>query len=165
MRQNKKAFTLVEIVISLFILSMMALALGAATIQARKLSEAAVYHATALSAAQGYMEQIQSMEYQNLLDAFYAPTAAPLPTKLDQGTPDPLYINVENEKNVVVDVDASGNPSKSIKMKITPSLSNLEGTLGYKAMEITLLYEWRSAESATAHKRALRLVRSYVPTF
>lgn len=161
----RHGFTLTEIIISLFILTMMGLSFVATAIQARKLSEAAVYHATALSAAQGYMEQIMSMEYQYLLNAYYAPGAAPLPTQLDQGTDDDLYLNVVNTKEVVVDVDANGNTSKTLEIKFTPRLNNLSGSLSYDAMEITLEYEWMAPGTNTPHKRALRSARSYVPTF
>jgi len=167
MMRNKKiaGFTLVEIMISLFVLTMMALSFVATAIQARKMSEAAVYHATALSAAQGYIEQIMSMEYQYLINAYYAPGSAPLPTKSDENTDDPLYLNVPNTKQITVDVDKDGNTSKTLEIIVTPKLTNLSDSLNYNAMEITLEYEWEAPGTSTPHKRALRIARSYVPTF
>jgi prepilin-type N-terminal cleavage/methylation domain-containing protein len=163
-RMRRHGFTMVEMVISLFVLAMMALALGSATIQARKMSEAAVYKGTAMAAASGYMEQLKSMEYQQLINSI-TDKSIPLPTKLDQGTSDPLIVGVENSKKITIDVNSSGEATKTMDFIITPELTNLEPTLGLRAIEIKLRYKWKAPGSNSYLERGIRSVRSYVPTF
>lgn len=163
---NKRGFTMVEMMISLTILAMLALSLGVAIIMARKLSEASIYQGTALTAALGYMEQIKSMEYFYLQDAYTSPATKYLPTRLDDATPDYLYCGQTNEKELVIDIDKDGNVIKRMKLTITPTITDLSknGT-GLMAMEIILVYSWTAPDSKLPHTRALRTVRSYVPTY
>lgn len=162
---RNKGFTLLEMVISLFILAMISLSLGSATIQTRKSSEAAVYQATALAMATSYLEQIKSMDYPNLVNAMASPSTKPLPTQIDDNTNDYLYINQANTKNVAVDVTGSGQTLKTMELTITPTLTDMTPILNITATEIILTYSWKTTNSKSTQTRALRTIRSFTPSF
>ena len=162
---KNKGFTLLEMMGSLFVLAMISFSLGLATIQARKSSEAAVLQATATTAVTSYLEQIKSMDYPNLINAIMSPATKPLPTQSDDVTNDYLYVGQANVKNVPVDVKSDGTVIKNIKLTITPTLTDLSATAGVTAVEILMTYTWSSPSSKVAQSRALRAVRSYVPSY
>ena len=64
------------------------------TVQSRRMAESAIRENTAATVAQGYLEQIKSVEYSALEDAIADPTTIAIPTKTDQDTNDPILLNV-----------------------------------------------------------------------
>lgn len=162
---TKKGFSLIEVVLSLFILAMISLSLGVATISTRKSSEAAVYQATAMSTVSSYLEQIKSMDYPNILAAVASPSTKPLPTQIDDNTNDPLYLNQGNQKVVPVDVGNTGATAKTMTITITPTVTDLSPTLNMTAVEIILTYTWKADNAKSLQSRAVRAVRSFTPSF
>ena len=55
------------------ILSIFSITILSAVLLGRRLSEANIYENTALTVAQGYMEQIKSMEYDVVLECLASP--------------------------------------------------------------------------------------------
>jgi prepilin-type N-terminal cleavage/methylation domain-containing protein len=160
-----KGFTLIEMTISLFILAMISLSLGLSSIAARKYSEAAVMQSIAMSMAVSYMEQIKSMDYSKLVNACASPATVPLPTMIDDITSDPLYLNIDNTKTFAIDINNSGAITKKMTMTVKPTLTDLSGSLNLTAVEVILNYSWTAADSKVPHNRAMRSVRSYIPSY
>lgn len=71
------AFTLIESVVSLGVFSMLCVGVLGAVLQQRRIAETNVYESTALVMAQGYVEQIRSLPYNEVSVASTSP-AAPL---------------------------------------------------------------------------------------
>jgi hypothetical protein len=119
------------------------------------------------------MEQIKSMEYSFLVAAAANPDAAhQLPTKLDDTTPDPLTNGQSNQKTITIDVDSTGHVIKTMKLTVTPTITDisklntsLTNNTTMTAMEILITYQWTAPESKVPYTRAIRAVRSYIPTY
>lgn len=156
---------MVEMMMSLTILGMISLALGASTLQTRKSSESAVFSATAAAAVSSYLEQIKSMDYPNLVNAVMSPATNPLPTQIDDATNDFLYVGQANIKSIPVDTGSNGVNVSYVRLTITPTLTDLTATTGLTAIEILLTYTWIGPDSKTPRSRAMRTVRSFVPSF
>ena len=77
----KAGFSLVEIMISIGLLGFSGFGLLAGLLQSRQMTEAAIRQSTALTIAQGYVEQIKNMEFDSLDEAT-------LPTLFHEGAAD-----------------------------------------------------------------------------
>ncbi len=72
-KKRMQGMTLVELMIAMAILSIFSITILSAVLLGRRLSEANIYENTALTVAQGYMEQIKSMEYDVVLECLASP--------------------------------------------------------------------------------------------
>ena len=171
-----RALTLIEVMLALGVLTMVSLTILSSVLLSRRLAESNVYENTALTVTQGYMEQIKSMEYSVLTDCLI--TGDPLPCKsvsiLQTGPnieeDDPLVIAAENLKTIAIDLrdDGTGNLYEVVmQYKITPTVTDLQPTLGIQALEISLDYEFLSPETGVPTWRSdeVKFVKSWVPTF
>ena len=178
-KKRMQGMTLVEVMIAMAILSIFSITILSAVLLGRRLSEANIYENTALTVAQGYMEQIKSMEYDVVLNCLASPLTVPLPTKsisaLAVGTvieiDDVLFLDQQNSKEIMIDLrDADTANPKPVTMgyKVKPTINNLDtGGTPLKALEVELAYEFQSPETGTLRwrKGAVRFVKSYAPTF
>jgi prepilin-type N-terminal cleavage/methylation domain-containing protein len=177
----RQAFSLVEVIIALSIFSLMMLGFLSGTVLTRRIAESNIYTNTAMTVAQGYMEQIKSIEYHRVLNALNDPENVPIPTKGISALggsfsefDDPLYFDEVNEKDIVVDIipdeDGSlidGEPL-TMDMRITLTGNNLNtGSNPVRAIEIVLEYEYLTPETIEPSWRSgsIRFVKSFVPTF
>lgn len=74
-KKSNTGYSLIEVMVSMSILAILALGMSSAIITARFMAESNVYQNTSFTVAQGYIEQIKSMEYgilTNALDAYLA---------------------------------------------------------------------------------------------
>ncbi|NJM55225.1 MAG: prepilin-type N-terminal cleavage/methylation domain-containing protein [Verrucomicrobiae bacterium] len=62
---------------------------------------------------------------------------------IDDGVLDPLYQGTYNEKRVLIDTDADGNPRKFMDMWIKPDLRFLGPSSNVDAIEIALEFRWQ----------------------
>ncbi len=77
--QSKAAFTLVELMVALSILTILAFGVLSGLLQARKMTEGTIYEATAINVANAYMEQIKTISSEQLLSGI-----AETSTKIDE---------------------------------------------------------------------------------
>lgn len=163
--QSRDGLTLVEVMLAIALLGILSAGITSAIVQSRRLAETNIYESTAVTIAVGYLEQMRAMDYDSLITSINDPSI-PLPTKIDQGTNDPLFLNQRNEKEVTINVDEHGNPDVTMTLAVYPELQNLEPTTGLKAIQIKLSYEWVQPGSSTLiSRRTVRTVRSWVETF
>lgn len=73
-------FSLVEVMLSLFILGLTATAVLATVLTSRRLSETAIYENMAFTVGQSFLEQIKSMEFEDVQQAVADPTNRRLDT-------------------------------------------------------------------------------------
>lgn len=152
---NAEGLTLIEVMMTMGIFAIIASAMIATTLQTRKQAEFLVYQNAANTAAQGYLEQLKTMEYMNL-EASYANNSVALPTKAlsyagtaDEGDleiDDPIYIGSETEKTVLIDIDVSDsdNPREiTMPFFVTVTANDLSGS-SLEAMEISIDYRYTS---------------------
>lgn len=205
-RHRRAGMSLLEVVISVAILTTVCLSVLAVFLQGRRVAEGNVFENTALTVAQGFIEQIKSMDYLVLLEVWGDPEANPIPTKgvAEDGlggmdvVDEPLYLNQRNpigkfeggeHLGVLIDLVRTesggticpdtgmkledGDPKvgytpRYMQMWVTPTINNLEPTQAWRALEVTLHFEWEARDrpgTAGPHSASVRFVKSIVPSF
>lgn len=159
---------MVEMVVAMGILAMVSVGLISVTYQVRSTAEQAVYQNTALTLAQGYMEQLRSLDYTSLNTA--AVSSQPLPLINASGTGvldesgNPLNSGDWARETVYLDVNAAGQPTQPLRFRFRTVLTRLTGNA--IGVEITVFYEASHLAGITrSYTGSLRSVRSSVPTY
>jgi type II secretory pathway pseudopilin PulG len=151
--------TLSEVVVGLALFAMVATGLGASLLQARRLAENNIYRISALVAAQGFLEQLKSMAYEDL-------ALNPIPTQINQGQLDPIIPGEWNLK--LIDIhETPNNPQDDMRFWVRPTINELTSVNGYRAYEIILDYRWEFLEAGGRRnfESSIRVIRSLVPNF
>lgn len=149
-------FSLVEVMVGTAILGLASIGLIGGILQARRMAENNVWFITAVTVAQGYVEQIKSMEYAEVGEN-------PIPTRLDQEHSNPL---VPDEWNFKL-VDLFDTPEKEgddLRMWVHPVVTEI--TDAARRYEITLCFRWQAPASGggfRTYERRIDFIRSYVP--
>ncbi|MFP4166380.1 MAG: prepilin-type N-terminal cleavage/methylation domain-containing protein [Opitutales bacterium] len=155
-RRSNGGFTLVEVMIAATLFALLAGGISAGILQARRLAEQNVYRVSALTIAQGYLEQMKGMVYDQLSTD---PDTA-IPTELNYGDPDPLYPETWNEKQIDIH-DTPGNPDDDMRMWVRPTITQ---TAYRKMIQIDLRWETpRGAGESRIFEGTFRSIRSTVP--
>lgn len=143
---NKAGFTLVEVVIATALFTFMALGVSRMTMASLRMSHVNVYKTTAMSVAQGYIEQIKSLDNETLIRLSTIQAVPPLteedvndvlPTRsvsllsagatlnqiddwLVANTANPATLSdsfdVINHKEIIIDVDHNTGEMKTMDM-------------------------------------------------
>lgn len=164
--RSRRGMTLVETVVAMTVFSLIAAGVIGLTVQSRRMAESAIRENTAATVAQGYLEQIKSVEYSALVDAIADPTNIAVPTKTDQDTNDPILLNVQNQKTLVIHTTDAGTPSRFMRFWITVRGTDLAAA-GRQALEFTVQFQWEGNDRRIGEVKGstIRFVRSYVPTY
>jgi type II secretory pathway pseudopilin PulG len=167
--------TLVEVIISLGLFAMLSISVMSVTFQIRSMAEQTVYQNTALTLAQGYMEQIRHLDYTTLKSVAQDTTSSvTLPLDNTTGTQvqpvtGTFFGNgVWAQETVYLDQNAVGAPIQPMTFKFRPVITSLEtATTGVASgAEITIFYQTTYNFGVTRTMNgALRSVRSSVPTY
>jgi len=159
LRSKNKAsgFTLVEVVVATVLFTIMALSVSRLTMASMRISHLNVYKTTAMSVAQGYMEQIKSLDNETLIRLATHEATLPLtvnqvlPTRsvsllsagasLDQiddwlvaNTLNPVSLSdtleVINHKEIIIDVDQTTGQVKTMDMWIDVEIHRMPTVSG-----------------------------------
>ncbi|WOO39940.1 prepilin-type N-terminal cleavage/methylation domain-containing protein [Rubellicoccus peritrichatus] len=173
----KSGFSLVEIMIAMSLLGIVALGLGKAMIQSRKMAESSIYATTAHGVAYGYAEQIMALDYVDF-ESSVKDNAVPVTLKAISPSStsgsveidDPLYIGVWTDKDIVIDVKGEGTEERSIVMPMKFSLSATSLNSGVNprdAYEIKLAYQFKSPSRRDDSwlSDTINFVKSSVPIY
>lgn len=160
---STEGFTLLEVVMASLIFTMVALGISGNLMLNRRIAETTIRESTAYTAASGYIEQVKSIAYEQILMSVRNP-AIPLPTVLSKGHPDPLEIGKWVEKQVVIDIDSATSVEKTMPLWVRLDIEDLESPENGTILGLTLQFSWEDPRSGKRHSRALRTMRSYVMT-
>lgn len=157
------------------ILTLVALSTLAVTKQVRSGAEQSVYQNTTLTMAQGYLEQLRSLDYTTLSAAAQDSASAvtiPLINAAGTAVQSEAGGNLTNgayaREIVYLDETASHTPIQPLTFRFRAVLTSLESTTGGTAsgVEVTVYYETTYNFGTTrTFSGALRTVRSGVPTY
>ena len=174
-KKSCRGVTLVELCISLGLLAMLSLSVMGVTFQVRSMAEQAVYQNTALTLAQGYMEQIRHLDYTTLKAvAQDASNSVTLPLDKTTGTAvtpasGSFFGNgIWASEVIYLDQNAAGLPVQPLTFRFRPVLTSLETATSGAAsgVEVVIYYQisYNFGVKRTING-ALRSVRSSVPTY
>lgn len=160
--------------VSLVILALVATSIVAVTFRIRAMAEQTVYQNTALVLAQGYVEQLRSLDYTTLVSAAQDTSVAlPLVNAAGSTATDTSAGALNNgdwsAETVFLDEDAASVPIQPLQFRFRPVLTNLattNTTTSPVGVEITLHYSttYNFGQVRTL-SGTLRTVRSGVPTY
>lgn len=177
-RPKQRGFTLLEVAIGMAVFVLLLLSGSAAITQTQKLAHSNVMHNTARTVVEGYMEQMRGLsfaEYKNAMaDTVNLPFATKgislLKTGADISYDDPLYIGIENKKEVVLDLitDSAGNTTAlTMDVYINPTLKNLMTAEALDAYEVTLSYRYESIYKGSSkdYTGSIRFIKTAVSEY
>ncbi len=162
--------SLLEVMIGLATLGIVAVGVLASLMQSRRLTEGSIRQNTAVTAAQGYVEQLKNMEFAEL-------DLNPVPTLLDQGTPDPLTVSplprstsTQIVNNRLLDINNTPtNPNDDMPLQIVLYLEDITDPANDvgRSRLITINYTWQFQDGASTRtfSNSVTAIRSHVPTF
>jgi len=173
--RKKQAYTLVEVMLAAAILSALSLGTLSGLLQARRFTEGSIYHGTATTISQGYIEQIKNMEF-SMLDL-------PLIHELrNQGSEDSLEVSplpddpeagdastdIVNKRLIDIN-NTPKEPQDDMEMRIVlyiEDISNSEEGVG-NARRIALRYSYvdDSRKASREFTNTIYAIRSQVQTF
>lgn len=165
--------TIVEVIMALGLLSILSVSVISVTFQVRSMAEQTVYQNTALTLAQGYMEQVRHLDYTTLKACAQSATV-PLPLDKTDGTPvvpesGTVFGNsVWSRERVFLDQTASGTPIQPMDFRFRAVLTSLETATTNLASGVEIIIQYQVTYDYGVRRvvnGTLRSVRSSVPTY
>ena len=176
-RNQERGFTLVEVVIGAALFFMLLGSASMAVVQTQKTAHSNVMHNTARTVLTGYVEQLRGIPYAVWEEVLADPVNVPFPTKSvnilateDIEVEDPLYLDQENLKEVVLDIITHEDQSQSLytmDVTVTPTVTDLFPTEGIKAFDVTLDFKYKSLYTGyeNEHARSIRFVKTAISEY
>jgi len=168
-----RGMTIVEVIIALGLLSILSISVISVTFQVRSMAEQTVYQNTALTLAQGYMEQVRHLDYTTLKASAQDATTL-LPLDKTDGTPVvPESASVfgnsawSNER-VFLDQTVTGTPIQPMDFRFRAVLTSLETATTNLASGVEIVIQYQVTYDYGVRRvvnGTLRSVRSSVPTY
>ncbi|WPJ98166.1 prepilin-type N-terminal cleavage/methylation domain-containing protein [Coraliomargarita algicola] len=177
MVQVRAGFTLVEVMVGLFLFSVMSLGLAASMIQSLKISDHVLSRSTAHSIALGYAEQIMAHSYYELkedlsLGTEFKLVAASLGTSGSGAEEQSFKFGVEREQIIVMDIDReSREATRVMPMRFTINGTSLSsGSAPLSALEIVIDYSYLKSggdesDDGSWANDSVRVVKSLVDIY
>ena len=175
---RNRGFTLAEVAIGMAVFVVLLVTSSIAIVQTQKLAHANVMHNTARTVVEGYMEQMKGISYNKFKECMADPDNIPLDTKgissLITGGPieydDPLYIGIENQKEVMLDIREESDGSLTpitMDVYITPTIVDLVPTEGIQVYEITLSFRYESLFKGVTseYDNSIRFIKTAVSEY
>lgn len=152
---------MVEAIVSLFVLSFIALALVKALTFSKYTAEDNLYEATALTVAVSAIEQMKGISLAELKDP---PEVAGKPIfemSVEAGASAELFLDEFNRIDVPIVTESDGLASKRLPLEVRPSISPMTTGQGYW---LELRYRYRHPRTEALRERIIRNARSVVPS-
>ncbi|HUR59032.1 MAG TPA: hypothetical protein VM029_15060 [Opitutaceae bacterium] len=186
--------SLVEVMFAIMILTMILCGVLQAMLQSRRMTEGSVRQASVASLVQGYLEQMKSIKYADVLNELKSsPSSTPadadaweasfsLPVKDASLTTQTIYLAVgaaptslpvistlptdESMHVESVDIDNSASTVDDSQLKMWVWVNDLTGTNVVKCKSIVVVYQWsvKDGGKTTYYSDMMRTIRSIVPT-
>ncbi|MDQ8193359.1 hypothetical protein QEH59_02915 [Coraliomargarita sp. SDUM461004] len=154
-------FSLVEVVISLFILALFVLAFTKGLTYTKYTAEDNLYETTALTVAVSTIEQMKSTRL-NLLETPPTKDGKAIFTMIIEGDQQQdLFLDVPNTLQVPIVTEKSGAIAKTMDLEITPSIQAMSGASGYW---LSIRYAYEHPNTGRVREAAIHNARSTVPT-
>lgn len=181
-RREADGFTIVEVIIGVFVFSILAAGIASSTLLTSRMAMSNIFRNTAFTVAQGYAEQIKGIRFNAIKQALEDPGETDIPTMSlslgaseagdDLEKEDPLVFGQKMLKEVVVDLEESESgeidDERIMRLWITPTGRNLRTEPeGLAAIEITLDYEWefRDNRGTRTFEDSIKIVKTHVSEY
>lgn len=134
--EQQSGLSLVEVMIAMVIFTMLALGITGTIIQSQRIAQNNILRNTAYTVVQGYLEQIKTLNVDQIEGALAEPSSVPLETRsisaLASGTDtqidDFLYLDGFNAKTILIDLqERSGHAPREVTMNLWVDIDILTG--------------------------------------
>jgi prepilin-type N-terminal cleavage/methylation domain-containing protein len=187
--RHSRGLTLIEVMVSMGIFALISLGVLSLVTQVRRIAENNVYENTAITMAQGYVEQVRSLSYSELLAAATYSATPPSPPAADPGVGSlrlfsangggnlltneagrPLRRGNWARERVFLDRNSQNQDSQPMDFRFRVNLVNLNNAtllpIMPQGIEITIDYQFTLPDGRNRTiTRSLRNVRSVVPNY
>lgn len=156
--RSRLGFSLTEATVGIAIFGFASAGLITGMLHARRMAENNVFYVTAITIAQGYVEQMKNMEYVEL-------GLNPIPTKLDREFTDFLSPGEWNIKKIDI-YDTSDTSSDDLRMWIRPLVTEI--TTSDRRYEVSLQFRWEAPAPGggfSFHEDRIDFIRSFIPAY
>ncbi|TVP77178.1 MAG: type II secretion system protein [Puniceicoccaceae bacterium] len=162
---RRSGLTLVEVIISLVVLSMLAIGIIASVLQVRRTSEAQVRGELAYAVANGFLEQVRGVNYNELSEASQSGANVELITRNNTFVEVAINSAEFTELRVPLSIDGDGSVATemtfSFRVQIDVPIDSDTGA-PLRMMSIRVPYRWWDPVINDERQRELILVRSQV---
>ena len=160
-KKAKDAFSLVEMVITLFLFTILALALTKALTYTKYIAEDNLYEATALTVASSLNEQIKGASLDLIINPKRINGDDCFEMSINGETSIDLTLGTFNDLDVPVVTNEGGEQTKSMRVRIKPEIDEMINRQGYW---ITIEYEFDHPRSGQTRSSTVRNARSKIPS-
>ena len=163
-RKRQRGFTLVESMVGLTLLGVLMTGTLGSIHLSMMMAESSIYESTANNISQGYLEQVKSLSYEDILLAIQDPahysltTLSPTYNDLAQATITFESINLASgnqpiEKDILINVIENGdNIAIKMPMKLWISVQDMNtGSSPVNALGIKVVYSYKLPEAYGGH--------------
>ena len=166
--------------VSIGVFAIVAAGVTSTTMMTSRIAYSNVYENTAYMVAQGYAEQIKSIQYAVIRNALEDPVNYEIPTlSLSLGTEadaislqkdDPLIFGVPMEKDVIVDIENRDGVEQERVMAMWLTLNGRDlnsSTDCWDAIEVTIDFQWEvfGMNGMSRQDGVVRLIKTNVSEF
>jgi prepilin-type N-terminal cleavage/methylation domain-containing protein len=127
---QNKGFSLVEVMISMFILTLLALAVTKGLTFTKYTAEDSLYEVTALNLGLSIIEQMKSTSFNELSDPPLSEGKPSFRLLVDNGDEVILYLDSENVLEVPIVTEAGGERAKLLSTTLIPSITEMRDGSG-----------------------------------
>lgn len=146
-------FSLVEILISMFVLTVLALATTKTLIVSKYTAEDSLYEATALNLGLSIIEQMKSASYVVLENPPLSGGAPSFRMLVENGAEEILILDEANLLQVPIVTEASGDQTKRLPTTVIPSITDMTDGSG---LWLEVRYSFEHPRSGRVRERVVR---------
>lgn len=154
-KEDTSGFTLVEVIISLLVLTVAALGITQFLISVQYSAEDNLYESTALNLALNALEQMKS-EAAAVTDDRIKDQTFDLTVSANQA----VTLNLEQANTIPAAIVSSGNNPRSIQITLTPSISHLVDKTRFL---LRVEYQYEHPRNGRLRTKVLGSIQSRVP--
>ena len=158
--KHPTGFSLVEMLISMFIFTLLSVGLSKTLIYTQQVAEDNLYEATALTVASSFIEQIKSVSYAKLLDPDQTAGKDSIEMVIGNNQRFDVILGEFNDLDIPIVTDKSGITNKTLRLQVNPSITEMNSNSGFW---IEILYKYEHPKTKRIRNRVLRNARSAVP--
>lgn len=161
LRPKLAAYSLVELMVGMFVLAMLGLGMTKALLFSKATAEDNLYEATALTVAISTMEQMQGASLKLLKDPPTIGGAAVFEMVVAGNTEQNIFLGEANFLEVPIVTDSAGSIAKTMPLTLTPQIAPMENGMGYW---LSVKYSYDHPRHQRTRTQIMRSARSTVPS-
>ncbi|TVP75497.1 MAG: prepilin-type N-terminal cleavage/methylation domain-containing protein [Puniceicoccaceae bacterium] len=129
-RSKDHGFSLVEVMIAMFVLTLLALATTRTMTYTKFTTEDTLYEATTLNLGLSIIEQMKGRSYHELMNPPLVGGKPSFTMRLGAGAQEILILDEANQLDVPIVTEAGGDQTKRLPVTVTPSMTPMTEGIG-----------------------------------